>query len=280
LGCLDTAGTVARHSRETCPELVKETMTCLLIGLRLLKQPSFSADITLRVLNGGDNGNCRKTKKRWFLKAELVVFVCVICIWAVKSATVDIDTAAPEQQQVIIDQQLLQILQGQFEQTKKELLAQWQIEADALNKSWFSNRGQFETAKAKLNAKYQRLELDARAEIDRQIREIQQIQKLINDHKMSIQAGNEAVWRLVLPRETKAMFPMQEIFHPVIQKVITCILYTEKNPSVIIDHKILYEGDIIYGAKIAQIYKDKVEFEKNGQKWTQNVGEAPSPEWQ
>jgi len=251
-----------------------------------------------------------KQENRWFLKAELVVLVCVICIWAVKSVTIDIDSTkgeydqtisdhtkafeinprdvykesgqvsyVPEQQQVVIDQQLLQVLQGQFEQTKKELLAQLRIEADALNKSWFSNRGQFETAKAKLNAKYQRLEFDARAEIDRQIREIQQIQKLINDNKMSIQTGNETVWRLVLPRKTKAAVPTQEIFHPVIQKVVTGILYTEKNPSVIIDHKILYDGDIIYGVKIAQIYKDKVEFEKNGQKWTQKVGEAPSPEW-
>lgn len=33
-----------------------------------------------------------KIKKRWFLKAELVVLVCVICIWIVKAVTIDLDS--------------------------------------------------------------------------------------------------------------------------------------------------------------------------------------------
>jgi len=116
----------------------------------------------------------------------------------------------PEQQQVVIDQQPLQILQAQFATIKKQLHTQWRIEADALNKSWFSNKGQFDTALAKLNSKYQMKELEARQAIDAQIREIQQIQNLINDNKISIQAGNEAMWRIVLPYETEnAMFPMR-----------------------------------------------------------------------
>ena len=116
----------------------------------------------------------------------------------------------PEQQQVVIDQQPLQILQAQFATIKKQLHTQWRIEADALNKSWFSNKGQFDTALAKLNSKYQMKELEARQAIDAQIREIQQIQNLINDNKISIQAGNKAMWRIVLPYETEnAMFPMR-----------------------------------------------------------------------
>jgi len=37
-------------------------------------------------------GDTVKTKKRWFLKAELVVLVCVVCIWVVRSGTIDIDS--------------------------------------------------------------------------------------------------------------------------------------------------------------------------------------------
>ncbi len=33
-----------------------------------------------------------RLKKRWFLKVELAVLVCVICIWVVKLATIDIDS--------------------------------------------------------------------------------------------------------------------------------------------------------------------------------------------
>ena len=116
----------------------------------------------------------------------------------------------PEQQQVVIDQQPLQILQAQFEQTKKNLHAQWRIEADALGKTWFRDIRPGEANLAQLNAKYQLKELEARQAIDAQIREIQQIQNLINDNKISIQAGNEAMWRIVLPYETEdAMFPMR-----------------------------------------------------------------------
>jgi len=42
--------------------------------------------------------------------------------------------------------------------------------------------------------------------------------------------------------------------------------------------RIVHEGDIIRGAAIETIYKDKVEFIKNGERWTQKVGEAPGPE--
>ena len=36
--------------------------------------------------------NTQQRKKRWFLKVELAVLVCVICIWVVKLVTVDIDS--------------------------------------------------------------------------------------------------------------------------------------------------------------------------------------------
>ncbi len=59
------------------------------------------------------------------------------------------------------------------------------------------------------------------------------------------------------------------------------ILYSETKPSIVIggDRKILYEENTIHGVTIVKIHKDKVEFAKNGQRWTQKVGETPEPEW-
>ncbi|MHC4122332.1 MAG: hypothetical protein ACYSSI_02060 [Planctomycetota bacterium] len=50
------------------------------------------------------------------------------------------------------------------------------------------------------------------------------------------------------------------------------IVYSETNPSVIIGHKIMHEGDNVAGATIVKINKDNVIFEMNGKKWTQEVG--------
>ena len=49
------------------------------------------------------------------------------------------------------------------------------------------------------------------------------------------------------------------------------ILYSEDNPLAIIDGKIVKEGAIIDGIKVVKIHKDRVEFEKDGEKWTQRA---------
>ncbi len=49
------------------------------------------------------------------------------------------------------------------------------------------------------------------------------------------------------------------------------ILYSEDRPSVLIDGSIATEGDIVAGVKIVKIYKDRVELEKDGVKWTQRA---------
>ena len=186
-----------------------------------------------------------KQKNRWFLKAELVVLVCLICIWVVTSITIDIDSAkgeydrtisdhtkvfeidprdvyketdkvsyVPEQQQVVIDQQPLQILQGQLQESEQFLETQYNNELNSLKQQLLTDQ-QFHNKLCQLNAKYQEMLNTGRYKMKQQVQQIKQIQNLINDNKISIQAGNEAVWRLVLPRETKAMFPTQEIFHPI-----------------------------------------------------------------
>jgi uncharacterized membrane protein len=49
------------------------------------------------------------------------------------------------------------------------------------------------------------------------------------------------------------------------------ILYSEDNPSALIGETIVAEGDIIDGVKVVKINRDTVEFEKDGEKWTQRA---------
>ncbi|MBN2183182.1 MAG: hypothetical protein JW715_14820 [Sedimentisphaerales bacterium] len=57
------------------------------------------------------------------------------------------------------------------------------------------------------------------------------------------------------------------------------ILYTGIDSSVMIDNQVLKEGDTIYGTKVVKIYPKKVEFEKDGKRWTQRICEYPNPAW-
>ena len=60
--------------------------------------------------------------------------------------------------------------------------------------------------------------------------------------------------------------------------LVTGILYSENNSSIVIDGQVLHEGDSIYGITIAKIHKDKVEFETaNIERWTQRLHERPNP---
>jgi uncharacterized membrane protein len=49
------------------------------------------------------------------------------------------------------------------------------------------------------------------------------------------------------------------------------ILYSEDNPSAIVGDKIVKEGDIINGIRVVKINKNTVEFEKDGERWTQRT---------
>lgn len=53
--------------------------------------------------------------------------------------------------------------------------------------------------------------------------------------------------------------------------IIKGILFSEEDPSVIIDVDILHEGDKVSGATIVKINQNSVEFEMNGKTWTQKV---------
>lgn len=61
--------------------------------------------------------------------------------------------------------------------------------------------------------------------------------------------------------------------------LITAILYTNSGSSIVIDDKILYEGDTIHGVKVVKIHQDSVEFAKNTNQWTQRIHQVPPTTW-
>ena len=54
---------------------------------------------------------------------------------------------------------------------------------------------------------------------------------------------------------------------------ISSIAYSKSHALAFIDDKMVSEGDIIDGVTVFKIHEDTVEFEKDGKRWTQKVGE-------
>lgn len=61
--------------------------------------------------------------------------------------------------------------------------------------------------------------------------------------------------------------------------VITGIIYAEEKSSATINGKIAHEAETIDGVKVIKIYRDKVEFEENNNRWTQRVRQQPNHAW-
>jgi len=70
-------------------------------------------------------------------------------------------------------------------------------------------------------------------------------------------------------------------------QVISCDKNGEEVPTTfpqdvygtVVDTRLLREGDKIDGATVVKIYEDRVEFEKDGKRWTQKEGDTPDPAW-
>jgi len=56
-----------------------------------------------------------------------------------------------------------------------------------------------------------------------------------------------------------------------VKLIVKGILYTEDSRSAVIGNHIVHEGEEIRGVTVVKISKDSVEFEMNGQRWTQKV---------
>jgi type II secretory pathway component PulC len=62
--------------------------------------------------------------------------------------------------------------------------------------------------------------------------------------------------------------------------LVTGIVYSPEKSSAVVDQKIVHEGDTIRCVVVAKIHKDKVLFEKSGNKWEQGVRQTPGTYWE
>jgi hypothetical protein len=74
---------------------------------------------------------------------------------------------------------------------------------------------------------------------------------------------------VVSPKEV--MVSLKDVVVSPKETALKGILYSEDNPSALIGETIVREGDIIDGVKVVKINRDTVEFEKDGEKWTQQA---------
>lgn len=51
------------------------------------------------------------------------------------------------------------------------------------------------------------------------------------------------------------------------------VLYTEDNPLAVVNTEIVHEGDVIDGARVVEISRRQVEFEKSGRRWIQRLSD-------
>lgn len=150
-------------------------------------------------------------------------------------------------------------LTEQMEGIRKQLETRWRIEAEALNKSWFSNQGQFDTALAKLNSKYQQEELKVFSEIQQQEESRQRVQELIAGPKEYGRA-EEADIRLELgPEAERLVFPQQQDPQLAHQRNLA-----EQNRVLDTVDAFVIEGGKLYQAKLDDkgYYTDKADRSK------------------
>ena len=102
-----------------------------------------------------------------------------------------------------------------------------------------------------------------------------------NEDEISIQIKEEISW--VKPelisedmRDPMNLRPSKELDEKVDKPkqdyskfVVTGIVQGSRGNSAIVSGKVLFEGEEIFGAKVVKINSDSVEFEMNGQIWTQ-----------
>ena len=61
--------------------------------------------------------------------------------------------------------------------------------------------------------------------------------------------------------------------------VVTGIVYTQDNPTAIIEGKVVHQGETIHGTKVLKIEPDKVLFASGGARWQQKVHQQRLERW-
>jgi hypothetical protein len=60
---------------------------------------------------------------------------------------------------------------------------------------------------------------------------------------------------------------------------VTGIIHSDDKPSAVIGSSLVHEGDTLYGVRIVKVNSNNVEFEMDGQTWSQRLREKPSKHW-
>jgi len=99
-------------------------------------------------------------------------------------------------------------------------------------------------------------------------------------------SGNEIDWKIPEPIQAITRDPIKISDESITQGedpnettgddatetiIVRDIVYSKDKPSAVIGSKIVYVGDIINGFTIVKINRDSIEFEKDGERWEQNV---------
>jgi len=101
------------------------------------------------------------------------------------------------------------VLQQQFQQTYDYLAQQYSQEAKNLESTPMMD-DEFQSAVNELNSKYTMMLNDHRFKADQQLKQLSTIDEMIQAGRIDPSAGQEAKWRMIVPRETaQAMFPTQ-----------------------------------------------------------------------
>lgn len=146
------------------------------------------------------------------------------------------------------------MLEDKMREVREQLHAKWQIEANALNRSWFPDKSKFNTAVAKLNAKYQMQEHEAFTQLQQQEKERQRVQELIAKPDERSRA-EEADIRLELePEAERLVFPPQQDPGSLHQQNVA-----EQNRVLDIVEPFVKDNGKLYQAKIDEkgYYTDK-----------------------
>ena len=102
----------------------------------------------------------------------------------------------------------IQRMENQFNQQRQYLHRQWQVDAEAIDNTWFADRGKWQTAVAKLTAKYKIKELELQQVRDTQIQEQRKRQQYV----MGFRYRKKAPTDIELYQAQQRLDPQEERF--------------------------------------------------------------------
>lgn len=115
----------------------------------------------------------------------------------------------------------------------------------------------------------------------------EEMQDRIDELKMELaaQARTESQLKQAMEKLTREVLATSKARTPVVVEpepvrgLVTSILYSERNSSIVVDGKILREGQSIDGVEVVSISRNEVEFSRGSMTWKQRVNQTPNSAW-